>query len=73
MATAHKSCHKSQVVSPLLTADLENISSSALESSLEFLGIHDLDNGDIGGGLDLEVEEEDDQGYLREGEDLNDI
>ena len=71
MAAACQSHHKSQAGSPLLIPDSGNIGSSAPESGLEFSGIHDLDNGDISGGLDLEVEEEDGQGYLREGEDLN--
>ena len=73
MAAACQSCHKSQAGSPLLIPDSGNIGSSAPESGLEFLGTHNLDNGDISSGLDLEIKEKDEQGYLREGEDLNDI
>ena len=73
MAAACQSCHKSQAGSPLLIPDSGNIGFSAPESGLEFLGTHNLDNGDISSGLDLEVKEKDEQGYLREEEDLNDI
>ena len=73
MAAACQSCHKSQAGSPLLIPDSGNIGFSAPKSGLEFLGTHNLDNGDISSGLDLEVKEKDEQGYLREGEDLNDI